>query len=46
MTLIYLYCRWLIKLFREGGQRDLEIQDLYETQDHNKSSILGDLLER
>lgn len=37
---------WTHKLFRCGLQKDLDIDDLYETLQKDKSAKLGDRLER
>ncbi|VVC32370.1 Hypothetical protein CINCED_3A012061 [Cinara cedri] len=37
---------WLLRLFRTGRKRTLEISDLYTTLDAHKSSKLGDELEK
>ncbi|XP_044728782.1 ATP-binding cassette sub-family C member 4-like [Chrysoperla carnea] len=36
---------WLVKLFYKGYRKTLELRDIYETQDHNKSEVVGDKLE-
>lgn len=37
---------WTYNLFKKGCQRALELTDLYETLPEDRSSILGDRLER
>lgn len=44
-TFVYIFFRWIYKLFKTGSQRDLEVNDLYATLNDHKSSSLGRGLE-
>lgn len=45
-TLSVLLFFWTINLFKKGYQRTLELTDLHETLYEDRSSNLGDRLER
>lgn len=42
---VYIFLRWIYKLFKTGRKRDLEVNDLYATLNDHASSSLGRELE-
>jgi hypothetical protein len=41
-----LFFRWIKDLFRKGSDKDLEVEDLYNTLPSDQSETLGDKLEK
>lgn len=41
-----LFLLWTFKVFKQGWQKDLEVEDLYETLQRDKTAQLGDRLDR
>lgn len=41
-----LFLLWTFKVFKNGWKKDLEIDDLYETLQRDKTAQLGDRLDR
>jgi hypothetical protein len=42
-----MFCfRWIKDLFRKGYDKNLEVEDLYNTLPNDRSEMLGDELEK
>lgn len=41
-----LFFSWIIPLFREGSSKSLEIDDLFQSRQCDKSNILAEKLQR